>query len=117
MNKMRAERIGQLIQQEIGDMLQKEVKDPRIGFVSITHVEVSQDLSVVKIFVSHLGRQEDIAESMAGLRSAAAFLRGEVGRRLKLRFSPQLDFRQDDSIPKSLHIQELIKTLPGVHDE
>ncbi len=111
MNKARAQRIALAIQQELGKMLQKDVKDPRIGFVSILHVELSRDLSVAKVFVSHLGTQEEADASLAGLRSATPFLRGEVARRLHLRLAPQLDFRQDSSIVESMHIQDILRQL------
>jgi ribosome-binding factor A len=111
MNKARAPRIALAIQQELGKMLQKDVKDPRIGFVSILHVELSRDLSVAKVFVSHLGTQEEADASLAGLRSATPFLRGEVARRLHLRLAPQLDFRQDSSIVESMHIQDILRQL------
>ncbi|AUW93706.1 MAG: 30S ribosome-binding factor RbfA [Sulfobacillus thermosulfidooxidans] len=113
MNKARAERIALSIQQELGAMLLRDVKDPRIGFVSVTHVELSRDLSVAKVFVSHMGSAEEAEASLAGLKSATPFLRGEIARRLHLRLAPQLDFRLDKSIVDSMHIQEIIKTLPG----
>lgn len=93
-------------------MIRSEVKDPRIGFVSITRVEVSRDLAWARVYVSHLGTAEEAEASMAGLKSAAAYLRGEIARRLKLRLAPRLDFLPDHSIADSLHIQALIKTLP-----
>ncbi|OLZ12271.1 30S ribosome-binding factor RbfA [Sulfobacillus thermosulfidooxidans] len=112
MNKARAQRIALSIQQELGEMLQRDVKDPRIGFVSITHVDLSRDLSVAKVYVSHLGNAEEAQASLAGLKSATPFLRGEVARRLHLRLAPQLDFRLDTSIVESMHIQDILKTLP-----
>ena len=113
MNKARAQRIALSIQQELGEMLQRDIKDPRIGFVSITHVDVSRDLSVAKVYVSHLGNEDETQSSLTGLKSAAPFLRGEVARRLHLRLAPQLDFRLDTSIIDSMHIQDILKTLPG----
>ncbi len=113
MNKARAQRIALSIQQELGDMLQRDVKDPRIGFVSITHIELSRDLSVAKVFVSHFGSKEEAEASLAGLKSATPFLRGEVARRLHLRLAPQLDFRLDTSIVESMHIQDILRQLPN----
>lgn len=111
MNKARADRIGQAVQQEIAAMLQREVKDPRVGFVSVTRVEVSRDLSWAKVFVSILGSTEDRQEGMLGLKSASAFLRGEVARRLGLRQAPELRFIPDTSIDASLRIQEVLHTI------
>ncbi len=116
MNQARAERVGQMMQQELGAMIQTEVKDPRVGFVSITHIDVSRDLGWAKVFVSVLGPPEGAKNSLEGLKSASTFLRGEVARRLGLRHAPQLDFRLDTSIVESLHIQRLMKNLPD-HDE
>ncbi len=118
MNQSRAERVGQLMQRELGEMLLTEVKDPRIGFVSITRVEVTRDLSQARAFVSVLGSREQKEASLAGLKSAASFLRGEVGRRLGLRQAPELLFREDVGIAESMHIQDLIRSLPkdGDHE-
>ncbi len=116
MNQARAERVGQMMQQELGSMIQTEVKDPRVGFVSITHIDVSRDLGWAKVFVSVLGTPDTARDSLEGLKSASSFLRGEVARRLGLRHAPQLDFRLDNSIVESLHIQRLMKTVSD-HDE
>lgn len=92
-------------------MIQRELKDPRIGFTSITRVEVSRDLSVAKVFVSVLGSAESAQSTLEGLSHAMGFLRGEIGRRLKLRHAPELDFRLDQSIEKSMVIQRLMQDL------
>lgn len=110
-NTARAERVAQEIQYELARMLSKEVKDPRIGFVSLTRVELSRDLSWAKVFVSVLGTEEERAGSLAGLHSASSFLRGEIGRRLHLRLAPSLQFLLDDSIDQSLHIQRLMREV------
>lgn len=112
MNQSRAERIGLLMQRELGQMLLTDVKDPRIGFVSITRVEVTRDLSQARAYVSVMGTSEQRSASLAGLKSAAAYLRGEVGRRLALRQAPELIFREDVGIAQSMHIQDLIRSLP-----
>lgn len=93
---------------ELGAMLQHEVKDPRIGFLSITRVQVSRDLAIAKVYVSTLDPLTWEA-SLTGLKSAAGFLRGEVARRLQLRHAPALLFRLDDTITESLRIQELLR--------
>ena len=99
-------------------MLLQEVKDPRIGFVSVTRVEVTRDLSVARAYVSILGTAEETQSTLCGLKTAAPFLRGEVGRRLGLRKSPELVFREDRGIAQSMHIQGLIRGLDqGSHDE
>ncbi|MBX5466679.1 MAG: 30S ribosome-binding factor RbfA [Firmicutes bacterium] len=112
MNQARAERIAREMQEELGAMLQREVKDPRIGFVSVTHVKVSRDLSWAKVYVSILGDAEAVRQSLEGLQSAAGYLRGEVARRLGLRLAPQLEFRLDPSIAESVRLGQLMKQLP-----
>lgn len=111
MNQSRAQRVAQLMQRELGQMLLTEVKDPRIGFVSVTRVEVTRDLSQARAYVSILGSDTQKQESLAGLHQAASFLRGEVGRRLGLRKSPELLFREDHGIVESMRIQDLIRSL------
>lgn len=106
------------MQRELGQMLLTEVKDPRIGFVSVTRMEVTRDLSVARAFVSVMGEAEERASTLAGLKKAAPYLRGELGRRLGLRKSPELVFREDSGIAESLHIQDLIRSLdPDGHDD
>jgi ribosome-binding factor A len=99
------------MQREIGQMLLTEVKDPRIGFVSVTRVEVTRDLSLARAFVSVMGTPEEQEASVSGLKKAAGFLRGEVGRRLGLRKSPELVFHVDEGIHESQHIQDVIRSL------
>ncbi|MCY0898270.1 MAG: 30S ribosome-binding factor RbfA [Firmicutes bacterium] len=117
MNQARAERVAQLMQRELGQMLLTEVKDPRIGFVSITRVEVSRDLSQARIYVSVMGTREEKEASFTGLKQAAHFLRGEVARRLGLRRAPEMVFREDTGIQESLNIQELIRQVSQQQDE
>lgn len=109
--------MGQALQRELGAMLLTEVKDPRIGFVSIIRVDVARDLGMARVYVSVLGDESQVESSLQGLRSASAFLRGEAGRRLGLRRAPQLEFFRDRSIDQTAHMHELMKNLPGVHDD
>lgn len=111
MDQTRARRVAQLMQRELGQMLLTEVKDPRVGFVSVTRVEVSRDLGLARAFISVLGTDEEKEATLAGLKKAATFLRGELGRRLRLRKSPELVFQPDEGIKESLHIQDLIRSL------
>jgi ribosome-binding factor A len=108
MKQERADRIGEAMLAELGTMIQREVKDPRIGFVSITRVEVSRDLAKAKVFVSVLDPAQ-VEDTLNGLKSAGRFLRGEVARRLGLRVAPELEFRLDHSIADSVHIHQLLK--------
>ncbi len=111
MQSTRAERVAQMMQKELGTMIQRELKDPRIGFASVTRVEVSRDLSAAKVFISVLGSAENAEDTMAGLEHAKGFLRGEVGRRLQLRHAPEINFRRDESIDRSMALQRLMRQL------
>jgi ribosome-binding factor A len=108
MRQERADRVGEAVRMELARLLETAVKDPRIGFVSLTRVEVSRDLAQAKVYVSVLDPDRE-ADSLAGLRSAARFLRGEVARRVKLRVAPELVFVPDHGIRRSLEVQSLLK--------
>jgi ribosome-binding factor A len=108
MKQERADRIGEAMLAELSDMIQRELKDPRIGFVSLTRVVVSRDLAKARVYVSVLN-PEQAADTLAGLESAQGYLRGEVARRLKLRLAPALQFKLDQSIADSVHIQQLLR--------
>jgi ribosome-binding factor A len=105
----RIERVNRLIRQEISELLQRQIKDPRLGgLVSITEVATSPDLKYAKVFVSGMCDEEERKETLSGLAAASGFLRNELARRLRLRHIPELDFRWDDSIERGAHILELI---------
>ena len=112
MQGKRADRIGALIQEEISRLILRSVKDPRIGFLTVTRVKVSDDLRQAKIYVSpaQAGAAEG-REALMGLKSAAGFLRGELGRRLSLRYAPTLIFLLDDSLEEGLHLAALFRKL------
>lgn len=97
------------MKQEIADILMRKIKDPRVGFVTVTEVEVSHDLRNAKVFVSVLGG--DKKQSLKGLESAAAFIRSELGRRMRMRFVPEILFRFDESVERGAHIMEILHTL------
>ncbi len=105
----RSERVSDQIKEEIADILMRKIKDPRIGFVTVTGVELADDLRNAKVFVSVLG--PDRASTLKGLESASAFIRAELGRRLRLRFIPELLFRYDDSAERGAHIMELLNEV------
>lgn len=111
MSSTRVERLQEQLKVEISDILRKQVKDPRIGFVSITGVEMSKDFGHVKVFVSVMGDDMAKAQSMAGLDKAGGFIRTEVGARIRLRHTPEILFRLDDSIEHGAHILELLSKL------
>jgi ribosome-binding factor A len=110
-NPHRQEKLGELIVVEVSDLLRTRVKDPRVGFASVTHVEVSGDFRHAKIFVSVMGNEEEQRETMKALKHASGFLRHELASRLTLRYMPELDFRLDKSIEKGAHILDLIHQI------
>src|SRR5436853_5224258 len=107
----RQEKLGELIAAELSDLLRTRLKDPRVGFASITHVEVSGDLRHAKVFVSVMGNAEEEAETMKALRRATGFLRHELATRLVLRYMPELVFKLDTSIEEGARILALIQQV------
>jgi len=105
----RIERINSLIRQEISQLLQRQVKDPRLGnFIAVTEVSTSADLKHAKVFVSRIGSEEDKQETLSVLTAASGFFRKELARCLKLRSIPELSFQWDDSIERGDHLLQLI---------
>lgn len=115
----RQERVEELILRETSEILREKVSDPRIGFVSLTGVEISPDLEDATIYASILGDEAKKAEALQGLYSATRFIRGELGHRLELRLVPKIRFVRDDSLERGSRVLGLIhkleheKVLPG----
>jgi ribosome-binding factor A len=105
----RSVRVGDQMKQEIADILMKKTKDPRIGFVTVTDVELSDDLRNAKVFVSIYGGDKE--ETFKGLKSAAPFIRSELGRRMKMRYVPEILFRYDSTVERGAHIMELLHEI------
>ncbi|MCG6923487.1 MAG: 30S ribosome-binding factor RbfA [Acidobacteria bacterium] len=91
----RAERLGGQIRNEVARMIASDLKDPRLGFITVTRVELTSDLRYARVFVGALGEEGDRGASLTVLRKAAGFVRREIGRRLRIRFAPEIDFRYD----------------------
>ena len=114
----RIERVNSLIRQEISELLQRQVKDPRLGnFIAVTEVVTSPDLRHAKVFVSRIGGEEDKQEVMKALNSASSFLRRKLAGSLKLRYTPELSFRWDDSIERGDRLLHLIDDVAPEKDE
>jgi ribosome-binding factor A len=111
MEKKRSDKVADLIQREISQMLLKSVKDPRIGFVTITKVNVSEDCRFAKVYFSVAGTLTERERSMKGLNSARGFVRKELGRRIRLRYTPEILFQFDPSIEYAVHMGELIQSI------
>jgi ribosome-binding factor A len=109
----RSEKVGDLIREEISQILLRELKDPRIGFVSITKVDLSDDLRVAKVYYSVFGGEQEKEESFQGLESAKGYIKRELGRRVRLKYMPEISFIFDDSFEYGEHIEELLR---GVKD-
>jgi len=108
----RPQRVGVRIREEISSLLLSEVRDPRVGFVTVTEVRVTPDLREARVFVSVLGPEEQRAESLEALRTASSFLRRELSHRLELKRVPELRFELDRSADYAEHIEELIRQNP-----
>ena len=104
----RAQRVGDQIQRELAELLATEVKDPRVGRVTITAVEVAGDFAHAKVFFTHLAGKEAAPAAVAALGRTAGFLRSELARRLDLYSVPQLHFVYDDSIESGMRLSNLI---------
>jgi ribosome-binding factor A len=104
----RQKQVSSLIQEDLGDLLEKKVRDPRLDFVTITGVEVSPNLRQAHIYVSTLGNQQ---EAMEGFDHAVGFLRRELGSRLALRYVPELIFHLDTSLERGERIDQLLEEI------
>jgi ribosome-binding factor A len=105
----RSARVGDQMKEEIADILMRKIKDPRIGFVTVTDVEIADDLRNAKVFVSVYGGDKN--QTLKGLESASAFIRSELGRRMRLKFTPELLFRFDNTAEQGAHIMELLRSI------
>lgn len=114
----RVERLQEFLKAELSQIIQQELNDPRIGFVSITDVEASEDLRHARVFVSVLGGDEAKEQTMAGLYSAQGYIRGEVARRMRTRYTPEIAFRLDQSIERGTRVVSLIRDVTkDTHDD
>jgi ribosome-binding factor A len=107
----RSERLGELILAEISELITREIKDPRIGFVTFTRVEMSDDLRHAKVFVSSFGAEPEKTRTLQGLSSATGYMRRHLGRALHLRYTPELSFLLDDSLEHGAKIAQILRQL------
>ena len=105
----RSARVGDQMVHEIADILMRKIKDPRIGFVTVTGVDVSDDLRNAKVFVSVYGGSKE--DTLKGLDSASSFIRSELGRRMRLRLVPELIFRFDETVERGAHMMEIFESI------
>lgn len=114
----RAQRVSNLIRQEICELLLEHTNDPRLnGMISITEVSTSADLKNARIYISILGNEKEAGEVMKGFRSATGYFRKELGRRLHLRYVPEISFEMDNSIERGARILNLIQQVSREESE
>ncbi len=111
MEGKRSEKVGDLIRKEISEMLVRTIKDPRIGFITITRATVTEDCRSAKVYYSVVGTSSERERSMKGLNSAKGYIRRELGHRIKLKYTPEIVFQFDPSIEYAVHMGKLIHHL------
>ncbi len=113
----RTQQVGEMLRAELDDIIRKEVKDPRIGFFSLTRVEVPTDLRSARIYVSVLGSDDERSNTLDALRQAAGFIRFHLKPRLRMRQIPDLDFRDDRSMEYAQEISEVLAEVRSRDEE
>lgn len=107
----RQEKVREMLKVEISEIIHREMKDPRIGFVTITDVKISSDLRYARVYVSVLGDEVSQRKSLKGLNCAAGFVRAEIGKRIRMRVTPEIEFIFDKSIEQGVRIFELLQKI------
>lgn len=107
----RQKRVGELVREEIAKIIQTGLKDPRIGFTSVMSVRMSPDLRYANVYVSVLGSDSEKKSSIIGLQRSAGWVRREVGKRLRLRYTPEVRFFEDTSLDDVFHLEEVFKQI------
>ncbi|WP_077211564.1 30S ribosome-binding factor RbfA [Bacillus dakarensis] len=108
---LRSNRVGEQMKKELGEIIGRKIKDPRIGFVTVTDVQVTGDLQQAKVFISVLGDDEQKENTLKGLAKAKGFIRSEIGQRIRLRKTPEIIFEFDESIDYGNRIDSLLYQL------
>lgn len=116
-SETRAKRVAELVKAEIADMITKGLKDPRIGFVSIMAVKMSPDLRYANVYVSLYGSESEKKSSLVGLQHSAGFIRRALGKKLRLRYTPEVRFFEDTTLDEVFHLEDVFKELHESEDE
>ncbi len=111
MSSMRAERVGEQMKKELMDIINNKVKDPRVGFIAITDVVLTNDLSQAKVFLTVLGNDKEVENTFKALDKAKGFIKSELGSRMRLRIMPELMYEYDQSIEYGNKIERMIQDL------
>ncbi|MFZ3131130.1 MAG: 30S ribosome-binding factor RbfA [Desulfosporosinus sp.] len=117
MSKHRPNRLAETLKEEISQLIRVELKDPRLGFVTLTDVEVAGDLAHAKVYVSVLGTEDEVKTSLDVLNRATGFVRCEIGKRIRLRHVPTIVFVYDPSIEHGAHIAKLLRDVGVIDDK
>jgi ribosome-binding factor A len=107
----RIERLNEQMKREVSDILRFEVRDPRVGIITVTEARVAPDLSFARLYVSPMGDEAEKKEAFKGLEAAAPYIRRELGKRLKIRQIPELRFEQDNALEYGMHIDKLLSEI------
>jgi ribosome-binding factor A len=107
--RRRSERLAEEIREEVARMISTELKDPRLGFVTVVRVELAHDLGYARVHVGVLGDEKEREKSLVALRSAAGFVRRELGRRLRIHHTPEIDFRYDKGLDATDRVARLLQ--------
>jgi ribosome-binding factor A len=111
MSSRRAKRVAELMREEISDLILQDLRNPKIGLVTITEVSLTDDLSYARVFISVYGEDEKNSQSLKGLRKASGFIRRELSKRIRLRHFPELRFLWDSSIEQGVKITKLLEKI------
>jgi ribosome-binding factor A len=107
--RRRSERLAQEIREEVARMIATELKDPRLGFVTVVRVELAQDIGYARVYVGVLGSEKEREKSLVALKSAAGFVRRELGKRLRIHHAPEIDFRYDKGLDATDRVARLLQ--------
>jgi len=108
----RATRVADQIRMEVAEILARKIKDPRVQFVTVTDVKMTADLKIARVYVTALDQEHYEQQTAPGLKSAVGFIRTEVGRRLNLRYTPEIVFYRDTSAEYAQHMEKILDSLP-----
>ena len=113
----RLKRVNQLLKQEISQIIQKELDNPSIGFVTVTRVDVNHDLSIAKVYISVMEKNERKQDTLKALNNASSYIKKLLGARIKLRYMPEVKFFEDKSIDEDMRIEEIFKKIEKERNE
>ena|SRR5690625_951494 len=111
MSELRANRVAEQMKKELGDIITRKLKDPRVGFVTVTDVEVTGDLQQATIYISVLGDEKQKEDTLYGLMKARGFIRSEIGKRIRLRKTPEIMFEYDAALEYGNRIETILRDL------